>query len=115
MEAVGSDGQRRQFNHPFVQACSMFIGEMLCLLAFKLLYFYYWRKHVSFFLVNVCIYMVIHYMHSSLAHCATNKCHPDKLETNFFLVLAYNFKFNLLVVMVFILSEITLARSSWVR
>jgi len=45
MEAVGSDGQTRQFNHPFVQACSMFIGEMLCLLAFKLLYFYYWRKH----------------------------------------------------------------------
>jgi len=45
MEAIGSDGQSRQFNHPFVQACSMFIGEMLCLLAFKLLYFYYWRKH----------------------------------------------------------------------
>ena len=76
MEAVGSDGQPRQFNHPFVQACAMFIGEMLCLLVFKLLYFYYWRKHVSIFLVNMCIYnMVTLYMHSSLACCVTNKCH----------------------------------------
>lgn len=45
MEAKGSDDKLRTFNHPFVQACSMFIGEMLCLLAFKCLYFYYWRKH----------------------------------------------------------------------
>lgn len=76
MEAVGSDGQPRTFNHPFVQACSMFVGEMLCLLAFKLLYFYYWRKHVSIFLVNMCIYnMTTRYMHSSLACCVTNKCH----------------------------------------
>lgn len=59
----------------------------------------------------MCIYMVNHHMHSSLAHCAANKCHPDKLETKFFLVLAP----SLLVVMVFILSEITLACSSWVR
>jgi len=57
MEAVGSDGQTRQFNHPFVQACSMFIGEMLCLLAFKLLYFYYWRKHVSILFWLICVFI----------------------------------------------------------
>jgi hypothetical protein len=75
MEAKGSDNQLRTFNHPFVQACSMFVGEMLCLLAFKLLYFYYWRKHVSIFLVNVCLYnMVTHYMHPFLAGCVTNRC-----------------------------------------
>ncbi|GFG35047.1 hypothetical protein Cfor_07648 [Coptotermes formosanus] len=45
MEAKGSDDKLRPFNHPFVQASSMFIGEMLCLLAFKCLYFYYWRRH----------------------------------------------------------------------
>jgi len=76
MEAIGSDGQPRKFNHPFVQACSMFIGEMLCLLAFKLLYFYYWRKHVSTFLVNICIYsMVTCYMYLSLARCVTDWCY----------------------------------------
>lgn len=46
MSAVGSDGQTRQFQHPFVQACFMFLGEMLCLLAFKVLYYYYRRKGV---------------------------------------------------------------------
>ncbi|XP_069702216.1 solute carrier family 35 member F6-like [Periplaneta americana] len=45
MEAEGSDGKSRKFNHPFVQAVSMFIGEMLCFLAFKCLFFYYFRKH----------------------------------------------------------------------
>jgi hypothetical protein len=75
MKAVGSDGKARKFNHPFVQACAMFIGEMLCLLAFKVLYFYYWSKHVSIFHVNICIYnMVTCYMHSSLACCVSNRC-----------------------------------------
>ncbi|PSN39424.1 hypothetical protein C0J52_12348 [Blattella germanica] len=45
MKAKGSDGEERHFNHPFIQACAMFIGEMLCLLSFKLLYFHFWRKH----------------------------------------------------------------------
>ncbi|XP_055706840.1 solute carrier family 35 member F6 isoform X2 [Phlebotomus papatasi] len=39
LESEGSDGQIRAFSHPFVQACAMFIGEMLCLLAFKMLYY----------------------------------------------------------------------------
>ncbi|KAJ9596583.1 hypothetical protein L9F63_012416 [Diploptera punctata] len=45
MVSEGADGEKRQFNHPFVQACSMFLGEYLCLIAFKAMYFYYWRKH----------------------------------------------------------------------
>ncbi|XP_063219046.1 solute carrier family 35 member F6 [Bacillus rossius redtenbacheri] len=44
MESEGKDGKSRKFDHPFVQACSMFIGEFLCLLVFKGLYFHYWRK-----------------------------------------------------------------------
>jgi hypothetical protein len=59
MEAKGSDDKLRTFNHPFVQACSMFIGEMLCLLAFKCLYFYYWRKHVSiFFFLLIFVFII---------------------------------------------------------
>jgi hypothetical protein len=56
MEAKGSDDKPRKFNHPFVQACSMFVGEILCLLVFKFLYFYYWRKHVS--IIHINIFMV---------------------------------------------------------
>lgn len=55
MEAKGSGDVLRKFNHPFVQACSMFIGEILCLLVFKLLYFYYWRKHVSIIYLQVSL------------------------------------------------------------
>lgn len=37
----GSDGQTRAFEHPFLQACAMFLGEMLCLITFKII----WRLH----------------------------------------------------------------------
>jgi len=46
MESVGIDGKLRPFEHPFVQACSMFMGEILCLLTFKVLYFHFKRKNV---------------------------------------------------------------------
>lgn len=39
LESTGSDGQIRTFNHPFLQAAAMFLGEMLCLLSFKLVYY----------------------------------------------------------------------------
>ncbi|XP_059620560.1 solute carrier family 35 member F6 [Phlebotomus argentipes] len=39
LESQGADGNVRAFSHPFVQACAMFLGEMLCLLAFKMLYY----------------------------------------------------------------------------
>jgi len=38
-KAKGSHGEVTQFNHPFVQAVGMFIGETLCLIAFGGLYF----------------------------------------------------------------------------
>ncbi|XP_076292880.1 transport and golgi organization 9 [Lasioglossum baleicum] len=40
----GEDGQPRHFNHPFMQTSIMFIGEMLCLLVFKIVYHYYKRR-----------------------------------------------------------------------
>ncbi|XP_063546727.1 solute carrier family 35 member F6 [Cydia strobilella] len=39
VESKGSDGVVRVFEHPFLQAAAMFLGEMLCLLVFKLIYF----------------------------------------------------------------------------
>ncbi|CAH1647842.1 unnamed protein product [Spodoptera littoralis] len=39
LQAKGSDGQIREFEHPFLQAAAMFLGEMLCLLTFKLIYY----------------------------------------------------------------------------
>ncbi|CAH2103123.1 unnamed protein product [Euphydryas editha] len=41
MESKGSDGNVRKFEHPFLQAAAMFLGEILCLLTFK---FIYWRN-----------------------------------------------------------------------
>ncbi|XP_043599136.1 solute carrier family 35 member F6 [Bombus pyrosoma] len=38
------NGQPRHFNHPFMQSSFMFIGEMMCLLVFKVLYHYYSRR-----------------------------------------------------------------------
>ncbi|XP_018909013.1 solute carrier family 35 member F6 isoform X1 [Bemisia tabaci] len=35
LHAESSDGQVRSFSHPFVQACSSFFGEFLCLLLYK--------------------------------------------------------------------------------
>lgn len=34
MESPSTDGVKRHFNHPFLQACAMFLGEMLCMVAF---------------------------------------------------------------------------------
>uniref|UniRef100_A0A182P0D0 MMS19 nucleotide excision repair protein n=1 Tax=Anopheles epiroticus TaxID=199890 RepID=A0A182P0D0_9DIPT len=45
IESEGSDGQVRRFVHPFVQACAMFLGEFLCLLAFKAVYYHLRRKN----------------------------------------------------------------------
>uniref|UniRef100_A0A1B6DHG4 EamA domain-containing protein n=1 Tax=Clastoptera arizonana TaxID=38151 RepID=A0A1B6DHG4_9HEMI len=44
LQSVGSNGKSHNFNHPFVQSFSMFLGEMLCLLAFKVIYFFYIRR-----------------------------------------------------------------------
>lgn len=50
MDAAGSDGVKRPFNHPFVQSLSMFFGEFLCLLFFKLAYRYHIKRQVSYFI-----------------------------------------------------------------
>ncbi|XP_037276046.1 transport and golgi organization 9 isoform X1 [Rhipicephalus microplus] len=42
--SVGRDGKLRLFDHPFLQAVGMFLGEMSCLLAFRVVFFYYTRK-----------------------------------------------------------------------
>jgi len=36
MTSESVDGTQKPFNHPFLQACGMFLGEMLCMLAFWL-------------------------------------------------------------------------------
>ncbi|KAG6452494.1 solute carrier family 35 member F6 [Manduca sexta] len=36
LNSKGSDGNVRSFSHPFLQTACMFLGEMLCLLVFKL-------------------------------------------------------------------------------
>jgi hypothetical protein len=38
IESAGRDGDVHVFDHPFFQASCMFIGEMLCLVVFKILY-----------------------------------------------------------------------------
>jgi hypothetical protein len=46
MTSVGIDGTDRPFVHPFLQACGMFLGEILCLIAFKIVYFFATRRQV---------------------------------------------------------------------
>ncbi|KAJ8921116.1 hypothetical protein NQ315_013586 [Exocentrus adspersus] len=38
IDSKGKDGVVKKFNHPFFQASSMFLGELCCLIAFKILY-----------------------------------------------------------------------------
>ncbi|XP_050499916.1 solute carrier family 35 member F6 [Diabrotica virgifera virgifera] len=38
LKSRGRDGEVKNFNHPFFQASSMFLGEFCCLLAFKFFY-----------------------------------------------------------------------------
>ncbi|XP_071454976.1 solute carrier family 35 member F6 [Hetaerina americana] len=40
MSSRNSEGEVKKFDHPFLQACGMFVGEILCLLAFKFLHLY---------------------------------------------------------------------------
>ncbi|XP_075542993.1 transport and golgi organization 9 isoform X1 [Dermacentor variabilis] len=42
--SLGRDGKLRLFDHPFLQAVGMFLGELSCLLAFRVVFFYYTRK-----------------------------------------------------------------------
>lgn len=44
MTSESVDGKQRGFDHPFLQACGMFLGEMMCMLAFYLLRWHRRRK-----------------------------------------------------------------------
>lgn len=44
--SLGSDGTIHKFDHPFVQSCFMFMGEILCLIAFKMMFRYYTSRQV---------------------------------------------------------------------
>lgn len=44
MKSKSRDGEIRDFDHPYLQAVCMFIGEFACLLVFKLLYKIYSRR-----------------------------------------------------------------------
>jgi len=44
MESESTDGKLRHFRHPFLQACGMFLGEMMCMVAFYILKCYKERK-----------------------------------------------------------------------
>ena len=46
MKSPGSDGVVRGFSHPFLQACGMFLGEMMCMVAFFIVRWYRKRKEV---------------------------------------------------------------------
>lgn len=47
LKSVGRDGTLRAFDHPFMQASSMFLGEILCLVTFKIMYFIYSKQGVE--------------------------------------------------------------------
>ncbi|XP_043484492.1 solute carrier family 35 member F6-like [Leptopilina heterotoma] len=44
LTSKGKDGELRHFTHPFMQSAFMFVGEMMCLLVFKLAFCYYNRQ-----------------------------------------------------------------------
>ncbi|KAG5890717.1 hypothetical protein JTB14_026023 [Gonioctena quinquepunctata] len=44
IKSVGRDGVEKKFEHPFFQASTMFLGELSCLLVFKILYRIYSRR-----------------------------------------------------------------------
>lgn len=46
-EAEGSDGQTRHYNHPFLQSNQMFLGMLLNLVLYKIVYHVFKRQSVS--------------------------------------------------------------------
>ena len=45
MISKSSDGQERHFRHPFLQACGMFLGEMMCMVAYYVVKAYKKRRN----------------------------------------------------------------------
>ncbi|XP_048733846.1 solute carrier family 35 member F6-like isoform X2 [Ostrea edulis] len=44
-DAVGRDGKKHSFDHPFLQAVGMFLGEFSCLIAFQIIKLYHRVRH----------------------------------------------------------------------
>ncbi|XP_050316084.1 solute carrier family 35 member F6 [Anthonomus grandis grandis] len=44
LKSEGRDGELKNFDHPFFQASTMFLGEFMCLIVFKVMYFIYSRR-----------------------------------------------------------------------
>ncbi|KAL1502728.1 hypothetical protein ABEB36_007831 [Hypothenemus hampei] len=42
--SIGRDGKLKPFDHPFFQASTMFLGEFMCLILFKILYYIYSKR-----------------------------------------------------------------------
>lgn len=59
LEAESSDGKKRHFNHSFVQAVCMFIGEVSCLLVFKILFLVFKKRGVSITCYNKSVCHVL--------------------------------------------------------
>ncbi len=53
MTSESTDGKQRGFDHPFLQACGMFMGEMMCMVAFFLVRWNRKRKQVWCALVSL--------------------------------------------------------------
>ncbi len=47
MTSESTDGKQRPFRHPFLQACGMFLGEMMCMVAFYIVRAYKRRRAAS--------------------------------------------------------------------
>lgn len=46
LESVNSGGEKKPFNHPFLQACTMFIGESMCMVVFYISRFIQKRRQI---------------------------------------------------------------------
>ncbi|KAK2175086.1 hypothetical protein NP493_753g00007 [Ridgeia piscesae] len=72
-KAVGiDDGIPRKFDHPFLQAVGMFMGELSCLLAFNILYFYRKKKDVPMELGDQTFNRLIFLPAAMLDMCGTS-------------------------------------------
>lgn len=72
LESENSAGDAQPFNHPFLQACTMFIGESLCLLVFSISHFAKKRKQVSYVYSSIFEFLIINFFYFPLSHSQMN-------------------------------------------
>ena len=59
MTSESTDGKYRSFSHPFLQACGMFLGEMMCMLVFVVVRYRRRKKREAVSLSKIIIYTVV--------------------------------------------------------